>query len=50
VHASVSIVATNTSARTCTIYGYGGLEMYSGGDGRPLHVVLTRDPVPDRAW
>jgi hypothetical protein len=37
-----TIAVTNTSKRACTIDGYGGVEFYSGGDGRPLGIKLTR--------
>lgn len=46
---SLSLVVTNVSSKTCTIRGYGGAEMYSGGDGRPIHIKLIRDPVPPPA-
>jgi hypothetical protein len=44
----VRIIVTNTSSRACTIYGYGGLEMFADADGRPVHIVLNRvsDPGP----
>ncbi|MGH3766798.1 MAG: DUF4232 domain-containing protein [Pseudonocardiaceae bacterium] len=42
----VQIVVTNTSTHTCTIFGYGGLEMFSGGDGRAANITLARLPHP----
>lgn len=42
----VQMIVTNTSTHACTIFGYGGLEMYSGGDGRAASITLTRLPQP----
>jgi hypothetical protein len=41
------LVVTNRSGRTCTIYGYGGLQLVAA-DGRPTPTRLTRqaDPGP----
>ena len=41
-----SIIATNKSDHTCTIHGYGGLELHAGGDGAALELTLTREPAP----
>lgn len=42
----LSIVATNTSDHTCTVHGYGGLEIHTGGDGSTIQLKLTRVPTP----
>jgi hypothetical protein len=39
------LVVTNTSGDTCTLYGYGGLEL-TGADGAPLPTELTRSQPP----
>jgi uncharacterized protein DUF4232 len=45
----LSIIATNTSDHTCSIHGYGGLEIRTGGDGAALHLKLTRETKPAAA-
>lgn len=42
-----TLVLTNTSQTTCTLYGYGGLQLYASA-GRPLptRVVRDRDAPP----
>jgi len=39
------LVVTNTSGRTCTLYGYGGLQLVDGA-GRSTPTKLTREPNP----
>jgi hypothetical protein len=39
------LVVTNKTDRTCTVYGYGGLE-FIDGDGKPTPTRLTRQPDP----
>lgn len=39
------IVVTNKTDRTCTLYGYGGLE-FIDGNGKPTPTDLTRQPDP----
>ncbi len=38
------LVLTNTSRRTCTLYGYGGIQL-AGPDRRPVPTVQRRDPA-----
>jgi hypothetical protein len=38
----------NTSRQTCTLYGYGGLQLI-GRDGKPVPTKLTRQPNPGPA-
>jgi hypothetical protein len=45
----VRIIVTNTSSHPCTIFGYGGLEMFSGGDGRRASTTVSRLPNPGPA-
>lgn len=44
----LSVVATNTSDHTCTIFGYGGLEMRDVDD-KVLTLQLTRETKPAAA-
>ena len=39
------LVVTNTSGRTCTLFGYGGLQLVDGM-GRSTPTKLTREPSP----
>jgi hypothetical protein len=39
------LVVTNKSGRTCTLYGYGGLQLVDGA-GRSTPTRLTREPNP----
>lgn len=39
------LVVTNTSGRTCTVYGYGGLELIDA-NGKPNPTDLVRTPNP----
>jgi len=39
------LVVTNRSGRTCTLYGYGGLQLVDGA-GRSTPTRLTREPNP----
>lgn len=42
-----TLVLTNTSRTTCTVYGYGGLQLYaSAGRAVPTRVVRDRDAPP----
>jgi hypothetical protein len=38
-------VVTNTGAKPCTLYGYGGLQLL-GADGKPLPTTALRDEPP----
>lgn len=40
-----TLVVTNTSTNTCTLYGYGGAELYTAS-GVPIPTRLTRLPDP----
>lgn len=42
------LVLTNDSAETCTLYGYGGLQLIDS-NGAPLNTELTRAPSPGPA-
>jgi uncharacterized protein DUF4232 len=46
-HRAATLVVTNTSTNTCTLYGYGGAELYTAS-GVPIPTRLTRvlDPGP----
>jgi uncharacterized protein DUF4232 len=44
----VSLVVTNTSDQTCSLYGYGGLQLI-GANGQPNPTILTRQPDPGPA-
>jgi hypothetical protein len=42
------LVVTNKTSKTCTMYGYGGLE-FIDGDGKPTPTQLSRQPDPGPA-
>lgn len=44
-HRAATLVVTNTSTNTCTLYGYGGAELYTAS-GVPIPTRLTRLPDP----
>ncbi|GAA0897014.1 DUF4232 domain-containing protein [Pseudonocardia zijingensis] len=44
-HRSATLVVTNTSTNRCTLYGYGGAELYTAS-GVPIPTRLTRSLEP----
>lgn len=44
--AQLFVVVTNTSDHVCALYGFGGLELHTGGDGSTLQLNLTRVQPP----
>lgn len=47
-HRHAWLVLTNTSGTTCTVYGYGGMQLYRS-NGKPVPTKMKRDPsVPPR--
>ncbi|HEV7656982.1 MAG TPA: DUF4232 domain-containing protein [Mycobacteriales bacterium] len=40
-----TVILTNTSKRTCTVFGYGGLQVQDA-QGKALSIALTRDATP----
>jgi hypothetical protein len=39
------VILRNISKRTCTVYGYGGLQLLDAHQ-QPLPIGLTREPIP----
>jgi hypothetical protein len=44
---AADLMLRNTSRQTCTVYGFPGLQLFSGGDGRPLPTNAVRENVPN---
>jgi hypothetical protein len=43
---TADLILRNTSKQTCTIEGYPGMQLFSGGDGRSLPTNVVRYPNP----